>query len=537
MKVGYKHAKKAVTIVVLVLVFILLAAEIVSSAKNFRSGKVKGVSTDYLQNAANALAKDETPGLPVTLQYKNKYYNFVPFEINGTLTAFPGIMLDHLGQPVNDIATLKELYRYPGLVKRFAGNITDFNNVAINKTSAVSEYCEILNRQEKKLLSLYKTGTVWGVIYDGTKLAYDAVDMVSSLASGGLVGLIKNLAQSKVQELVISSLSKADMKEVMVSASSASANAKKASTACKDSLSAWRLLSNSKSGKITTLSAYQATDAMGKLFKHEAYAIANLRTGLSQINKYPRILTKIGKKQYEAGTSGLNQLVSKLEQERDWWSQEKQSTSEFLSDWAIEQQSRINASKQAKEEQSSSTRLSSCQDIDLSQNYQTYYFYDSQFPCTAYDRTAESSKFTIGCRPDTARWREHFVKAINVSGEDKVRIKADLELKDYRRFFGTGVKYDNYVSLWVYASDPTSTLSQECNRSYTSSNSSQCAVPNWTIPNLGMCGVAKYTDAKSCDLEVNTAGLDKIYLVFYTSDAWPAELEGTLANLQVCPAE
>lgn len=533
---------------VLVLAAIIAVAEIISLAKNYSQGRVKGASTDYLKQAAASLAQGESAGEPVTLAFQNKYYNFVPFELNGALTSFPGVMLDNKGQPVSDELTLKELYRYPGLIKRFADNAANFNNVAVNKTAAVKQYCEIVKRQEKKLADLYRTGAVWGVIYDGTKLAYDAADMVSSLASGGLAGLIKNLAQNKAQELIISSLSKADMKEVMTSARIASEAAKRASSACQDGMNAWRILSNSKSGKISTLVAYQATDAMAKLFKHEASAVANLRDGLTQINEYPRILTRIGQKQYDNGIVNLNQLVKKLEQERDWWLQEKQDASEFLSDWSAEQKSRIDSLKAKSSEPvvsapnqettpPPSSHLTSCQSLDLSRDYQTYYYYDSQFSCTSYTRAAQSSKFTIGCKPDTARWREHYTKAVDVAGLNKVRLKADLGLKDYRRFFGAGVKYDNYVGLWVYGSDPTATLSQECNRSYTQETVSKCAVANWTISNLGMCGVAKYTDSKTCDFTVDAAGLDKIYLVFYTSDAWPAELEGTLANLQVCPAE
>lgn len=179
-----------------------------------------------------------------------------------------------------------------------------------------------------------------------------------------------------------------------------------------------------------------------------------------------------------------------------------------------------------------------CQTIDLSSAYKNYWLYDSQFPCPSFQRSVSTNKFSIRCPQLTSRWREHYVKEIAISGASKLRIKANLGLYVHDKFFiesgGVGVKYDDYVSLWVVSEDPNPTLSSECNQGYTQDTIAKCAIPNTHPGLLGKCGVAKFTASKNCDFEVNVSGLNKVYLVFYTSDAWPADPEGSLNNVQIC---
>ncbi|MCK5044305.1 hypothetical protein KAR26_01065 [Candidatus Parcubacteria bacterium] len=179
-----------------------------------------------------------------------------------------------------------------------------------------------------------------------------------------------------------------------------------------------------------------------------------------------------------------------------------------------------------------------CKSINLSSNYQTYWLYDSNFPCNSYSRVAADDKFSIRCLDSISRWREHYVKEISTNGASKLRIKADLGLYVHDKFFvesgGVGVKYDDYVSLWAVSENPNPALSSECNKGYTQDTVAKCSVSNTHPGLLDKCGVAKYTASKNCDFEINVSGLDKVYLVFYTSDAWPADPEGSFSNLEIC---
>lgn len=121
----------------------------------------------------------------------------------------------------------------------------------------------------------------------------------------------------------------------------------------------------------------------------------------------------------------------------------------------------------------------------------------------------------------------------------KLKIKADLGLMDHSAFFSEcnyngGVKSDDYVDLIVLSQDPMPTLDVQCNRIASDSEWSQCGVANSGTGVLAHCGVSKCTTSKKCDFEVDVSGLNTAYLVFRTGDAWMADIEGILSNLQVC---
>lgn len=178
-----------------------------------------------------------------------------------------------------------------------------------------------------------------------------------------------------------------------------------------------------------------------------------------------------------------------------------------------------------------------CQNINLGEGYTTYYFYKSVTPCSGYSRSATSSQFSVRCNQPDAQWREFYVKEVPTGGAGSLSIKASLNLTDHAHFFiecsGTGVKSDNYVFLSVLGSDPRSSLASQCNRAVSESDWPQCALSDAT--GLGSCGVAKCTTGASCAMSVNTSGKDKIYIVFRVSDAWMADIEGSVSNVSVCP--
>lgn len=183
-----------------------------------------------------------------------------------------------------------------------------------------------------------------------------------------------------------------------------------------------------------------------------------------------------------------------------------------------------------------------CGNIDLSKDYKLYtYTVDTpgySTVCSEYKNSFSLLKMSLECLASNARWRNYWVKEVEVGGLNKVKITADLGLNDYSRFFtecsGTGVKYDDYSSLIVLSSNPKPTLDVECNKVCSQEDWSKCAVKADAANVLGSCGVPKCSASKKCDFEVNVNGLDKIYLVYHISDAWPADLQGTLENLQVC---
>jgi hypothetical protein len=181
---------------------------------------------------------------------------------------------------------------------------------------------------------------------------------------------------------------------------------------------------------------------------------------------------------------------------------------------------------------------SGCQSIDLSVADALYNQTKASSPCDQFQNSLNGQNLiTLRCADRYANWRYYWVKEMNVAGKQKIEIKADLSIKDYSSFFSEcnyngGVKYDNYVSLVVL--NPMPALDVECYKKASEEEWSQCAIPNSGSAVLGFCGVSKCATSKTCDFEVDTSGEDKIYLVFHTSDAWPADIEGSLANLEIC---
>jgi len=178
-----------------------------------------------------------------------------------------------------------------------------------------------------------------------------------------------------------------------------------------------------------------------------------------------------------------------------------------------------------------------CQNVNLGEDYTTYYFYKSASPCSGYSRIASSGRFSVRCNSASSQWREFYVKEVSTGGASALTVKASLGLTDHARFFsecsGTGVKSDNYVFFSVLGSDPRASLAGQCNRAVNESDWPQCVLSD--AAGLGSCGVAKCTTGASCNLSVNTSGKDKIYLVLRVSDAWMADIEGSVSNLSVCP--
>jgi hypothetical protein len=177
-----------------------------------------------------------------------------------------------------------------------------------------------------------------------------------------------------------------------------------------------------------------------------------------------------------------------------------------------------------------------CGQVNLTQG--TIYTYAKQAsPCTNYLKQVSAGQLSLRCNA-SAQWRNYWVKQIEVGATSKLKIKASLALTDYAHFFtecsGNGIKSDNYVSFMALSTDPRQSLGLECNRNVSEADWPKCAVSPTGANVLAQCGVAKCTTSKQCNLEVNTAGQDFVYLVFHVSDAWLADIEGGLSSLELC---
>lgn len=180
-----------------------------------------------------------------------------------------------------------------------------------------------------------------------------------------------------------------------------------------------------------------------------------------------------------------------------------------------------------------------CGFIDMLRDYNLYtYTLNTSAKCSGYKNNFSARSISLRCSSSAASWRNYWVKEVEVAGLSKVRIKASLGLNDYSRFFtecsGVGVKYDDYSDIIVLSADPRSNLDAECNIVCSSADWPKCAVKSSGTGVLGQCGVSKCSASKKCDFEVSTSGLDKIYLVYHISDAWLADIEGTMSNLEIC---
>ena len=195
-------------------------------------------------------------------------------------------------------------------------------------------------------------------------------------------------------------------------------------------------------------------------------------------------------------------------------------------------------SQQQSQEQQEQILTPDCIEVDLSSDYNTYYHNRSGSRCTSFEKIVMPSKFGWKCKDSQGTWKGFWVKEISTSGFDEIQVTANLKLKDHARLFtecsGDGVKYDDYVALYVLSSDPRSSLSSECSEYATADNWGECSIGK--DPSIiGKCGVSKCSTIKDCEFDVDVSSLSKVYLGFRIADAWAyADIEGILSNLQIC---
>ena len=519
MNTSKKRIEYAQAAIVLLAVFLLLPTKSIAAA--LTTTELKRVAEKYT-------AGSERVGAPITLRYQTNMYVYVPVTVNGTIpSTYPGVMMTSDGKILKDAKILSELYNYPGLILEFSSSIKKFDALANNKITALAEYCRILEVQKIKFDALNTFNNVGGVLYDGAKLAFDAVGLVKSGVTG-LASLTKDLAKGAIKDSIASYFTSADMREVRASTQGAYNDAKSAYSRCKAARTAWnRVISTS--GQANTTYAKQATAQIRDMFSAEAAAMTHMRNSLAQIHNYPQIVANIGAADYARGMEGMNSLISRLTEEKEYWADAYSNALDANSRtlWAAEQIDRVNA------------KSTSCQAITMSTGGTFFTHTPASAPCSSYGNTVGSSAIHARCNASSAAWRTFWVKPISVVGRSKVRFKAGLGLTDHSRFFsecnGVGVKYDDYVSVAVLSSDPRPALAAECRSNVSSDEWAQCSIPPTAPTVLASCGVPRCASSASCDFTVNTAGLQQVYVLFHASDAWMADIEGVMQNASWCP--
>lgn len=520
-----------------IITVVTLAQIAPQQTKGYSIADFKGTAEKYLQEAEKTAA-------PVTLRHNGNYYYYVPFEINKTIPGdFPGVMLDNDNEAVTDKEILKELFRYPGLVKAFSSNVAGFDKLAAAKVPALAKYCRILEVQKIKMDEINAQGNVVGVLYHGIKLAADAVAMAKT-GTAGMLALAKDLAKNAVKNTILSYLVPADSRAILQSTQKAFDASNSAWKSCDSALAAWNE-SVSTSGKAGTEKAKQATEEVFRMYAMERNSILALREAYDRVNNYPKLVTKIGKTKFVKGMKELAKLADRLKQEQDYWQtqQEKANDGNTLQLWIDEQTNRAEKveaeAAEAVPPPAEPPPAPACSNLNLSEDYNLYtYTPDSgNGPCANFQNSAAENSVSLSCATSN-RFRNHWVKAIKTNGADKLKIKADLTIDDRGFFYSMcpngGVKYDNYSNLVVMSSDPRPTFDAECNKTCSDADWPKCGIKPENPAILAACGVAKCSPSKKCEVEVNTAGLSEIYLVFHTSNPWPAKVTGTMSNVEIC---
>ncbi len=189
---------------------------------------------------------------------------------------------------------------------------------------------------------------------------------------------------------------------------------------------------------------------------------------------------------------------------------------------------------------SSSGEVIDCYNIDLSEDFRTFEYTRLDHECDEVINMITSSLIRSKCKSTWGAWRGYWVKELDVSAINTIRVQADLSLIDHVGLFdecgGNGVKYDNYALLMVIDTDPVPVFSPECGGiAETDADWGKCNIPIDDPTVLGYCGVPQCSTSQLCDFQVDVSNTSNIYLVWRVADAWDyADVEASLSNLRIC---
>ena len=175
--------------------------------------------------------------------------------------------------------------------------------------------------------------------------------------------------------------------------------------------------------------------------------------------------------------------------------------------------------------------------LTLSNDVGVYVLSKKSGPCKDYRNTFKSNAFGFRCKTDNAFWRGYWTKKIDVAGYSKLRINAYLEVNDYTDYFAEcghkGTNRDDFVDLIALSSDPEPKLDAECNHVVGPEKWSECYIDNKDVSAVAHCGVSKCSSGRGCNMEIDVSGREAMYLLFSVTDAWTADIEGVLSNVEI----
>lgn len=189
-----------------------------------------------------------------------------------------------------------------------------------------------------------------------------------------------------------------------------------------------------------------------------------------------------------------------------------------------------------------SSSSGNCEKISFKDGWEKFTLSIKGAQCDNFIDEASEDSFKFKCQDPKASWRLYFVKEQKTRGFKNLTIKAKLDLIDHAKFFeesgGIGVKYDNYVELLVSNEDVRSSLEGVCNKTAVGDEWSKLCVISEISPSIiGRCGIPKFTQSQECSVSIKSEGFDKIFLIFNVADAWLADVEGEISNLEICYEE
>ncbi|MBU4421636.1 hypothetical protein L6259_03070 [Candidatus Parcubacteria bacterium] len=185
-----------------------------------------------------------------------------------------------------------------------------------------------------------------------------------------------------------------------------------------------------------------------------------------------------------------------------------------------------------------SSNLSKSYNPNLSGNIGVYIMSKKRARCQDYRNTLKPGFFAFRCRTENSIWRGFWTKKIDVKGFSKLRVEASLGVRDYTGSFAkagySGVSLEDAVDLIAFSIDPNIELANECNHVVGDDLWwEHCLVTNKDAGVMAHCGIPQYDASKSCDMTLNVADKDAIYMTFAVHDDWFADIEGTLSNMKI----
>lgn len=175
--------------------------------------------------------------------------------------------------------------------------------------------------------------------------------------------------------------------------------------------------------------------------------------------------------------------------------------------------------------------------VDLSYNVGVYVYSKKKYVCNDYRNVLRPNYFSMRCKVAEGVWRGHMVKKIDVAGYSKLRVKANLGVNDYTDYFAecghVGVNRADFTTLMVTSFDPEASFRWDCNHEVAEEKWSMCQVGKTDPGVLAHCGLPICSQNASCDFEADVTGQMAVYLLFSTNDAWMADIEGSLSNVEI----